>query len=87
MKGNAMEDKMTTNGQARVEVPRAQIKVLRKLVLGTAEWARSCADYYAAAGLYERLSKLSDAELRRRGLSRDTLARTVFDTPKRDQSS
>ena len=40
-------------------------------------WANTCADYYAAAAMYEQLSKLSDAELHRRGLSRDTLARDV----------
>lgn len=75
---------MTTNGQARVALPRAHMQGLRKVVLGAVEWARSCAEHYTAAGLYERLSKLSDAELRRRGLSRDTLARAVFDTTKRD---
>jgi hypothetical protein len=36
------------------------------------------ADYYAAAARYEELSRLSDAELRRRGLSRATLARDVL---------
>ena len=41
-------------------------------------WANSCADYYAAASMYEQLSKLSNAELSRRGLSRDTLAREIF---------
>jgi hypothetical protein len=40
-------------------------------------WAETCADYYAAAAMYERLSRLSDAELARRGLSRATLARDV----------
>jgi hypothetical protein len=40
-------------------------------------WWRTCADYYEAAALYDRLSGLSDAELCRRGLSRDTLARDV----------
>ena len=40
-------------------------------------WADSCADYYAAAAMYEQLSGLSDAELHRRGLSRNTLARDV----------
>jgi hypothetical protein len=40
-------------------------------------WMSACADYYAAATMYEQLSKLSNAELRRRGLSRDTLARDV----------
>lgn len=33
-----------------------------------------CADYYQAAAMYEQLSKLGEAELRRRGLSRATLA-------------
>ena len=40
-------------------------------------WATSCADYYAAAAMYENLSRLSDAELHRRGLSRETLGRDV----------
>jgi hypothetical protein len=39
--------------------------------------AETCADYYAAATLYDQLSGLSDAELHRRGLSRDTLARDI----------
>jgi hypothetical protein len=37
-------------------------------------WVETCADYYAAAAVYEQLSGLSDAELARRGLSRATLA-------------
>lgn len=41
------------------------------------DYAETAADYYAAAALYEQLSRLSDADLRRRGLSRDTLARDV----------
>jgi hypothetical protein len=36
------------------------------------------ADFYAAATLYDELSRLSDAELNRRGLSRDTLARDAL---------
>ena len=39
--------------------------------------AETCSDYYAAAALYDELSGLSDAELHRRGLSRDTLARDI----------
>ena len=50
---------------------------LRSLRARFAAWARSCADYYAAAWAYEELSRLSDAQLRRRGLSRDILARDV----------
>jgi hypothetical protein len=40
-------------------------------------WFRACADYYAAAAMYEQLSGLSNAELERRGLSRETLARDI----------
>jgi hypothetical protein len=43
-----------------------------------AEWLEACADYWAAAALYDQLRRLSDAELRRRGLSRDTLAQHAF---------
>ncbi len=43
-----------------------------------AEWLEACADYWAAAALYDELRKLSDAELHRRGLSRDTLAQHAF---------
>ena len=39
-----------------------------------AAWVGTCADYYRAAALYSEFSGLSDAELRRRGLSRATLA-------------
>lgn len=48
-----------------------------------AEWIETAADYYAAAALYERLSRLSDAELRRRGLSRARLAQDAADTRRR----
>ena len=41
-------------------------------------WAETCADYHAAAAMYEQLSALSDAELMRRDLSRATLARHVL---------
>ena len=40
-------------------------------------WVESCADAYATAALYGELTRLSDAELRRRGLARETLARDV----------
>ena len=46
-------------------------------VTSLAAWVETCADYYAAAAIYERLSKLSDAELHRRGLSRATLASDI----------
>jgi hypothetical protein len=40
-------------------------------------WMNSCADYYAAAAMYEQLYKLSDAELERRGFNRATLGRDI----------
>jgi hypothetical protein len=46
---------------------------LRSLGRHVAVWLRTCADHYAAAAMYEQLSGLSDAELRRRGLSRADL--------------
>jgi hypothetical protein len=39
-----------------------------------ADWLATAADYYDAAAIYERLARLSGAELHRRGLSRATLA-------------
>ena len=50
---------------------------LRTLRTWVTDWFRGCADYYAAAATYEQLSRLSDAELHRRGLSRASLAREV----------
>jgi hypothetical protein len=47
---------------------------IKKLVQCVKLWANKYADYSAAAGMYEHLSGLSDAELQERGLSRDTLA-------------
>lgn len=41
------------------------------------QWLKGCADNYAAAAAYENLSRLSDAELRHRSLSRDVLARDL----------
>lgn len=48
-----------------------------------AVWVRTCTDYYDAAAAYEQLSRLSNAELQRRGLSRETLAREVCEACER----
>ena len=45
---------------------------------GFAGWVAACAESYAASAMYQDLSRLSDAELQRRGLSRENLARDVF---------
>jgi hypothetical protein len=54
-----------------------------------AAWIETCVAYYKAAALYDQLSGLSDTELHRRGLSRDTLARDVCDAcePRKDPES
>jgi hypothetical protein len=44
-----------------------------------ADCIKVMAEHYAAAAKYEQLSRLSDAELKRRGLSRENLARAVRD--------
>jgi hypothetical protein len=42
-----------------------------------ADWLATAAEYYSAAAVYEQLSRLSDGELQRRGLSRATLASDI----------
>jgi hypothetical protein len=59
------------------------VPLLGKRLSAIFGWGGACfrafADYYAAAALYEHLSRLSNAELGRRGLSRATLARHVLE--------
>jgi hypothetical protein len=47
---------------------------MARVATWVATWATARANAIAAAAVYEHLSKLSDAELHRRGLSRSTLA-------------
>jgi hypothetical protein len=49
----------------------------RGLITGLAARVKRCADHYASATAYEELSRLSDAELKHRGLTRDILARDL----------
>jgi hypothetical protein len=49
-----------------------------------AAWLATCTAYYEAAGQYEELSRLSDADLERRGLSRDTLAKDICEAADRE---
>lgn len=41
-------------------------------------WIRACGQAYTTYAMYQELSRLSDAELNRRGLNRAELARDVF---------
>lgn len=56
--------------QSRDEARRLGARVLAFLTV--------CADAYAATTLYQELSRLSDAELERRGIPRGNLHRHIF---------
>lgn len=60
------------------------LESLRACIVG---WATTWADAYAAAALYEQLSRLSDAELERRGIPRGDLHRRAFETLTRPANS
>ena len=63
------------------QAPWQPITALMKLAVAQLiAWQAVCSAYYGAAATYQELARLSDAELRRRGLSRDTLARDVCET-------
>jgi hypothetical protein len=50
---------------------------LRSQAAALLAWLNRCADRYADAAAYEELSRLSDTQLKHRGLSRDILARDL----------
>ena len=52
-------------------------RYVKEIAARLSAWATAYANALATAAIYESLSKLSDAELRRRGLSRSTLAHDV----------
>jgi hypothetical protein len=55
----------------------ARTSVLGLVLTRLTAWLRDCGDHYAAAAAYEELWRLSDTQLRQRGLSRDILARDL----------
>jgi hypothetical protein len=68
---------MIMSQELNVETAAAPFSSISSLARRIALWARTCVNYCAAAASYEHLSGLSDAELRNRELSRDTLARDL----------
>jgi hypothetical protein len=75
---------MTTHDHvllARTSLQQAPLAPFARRVasLGSliADWLATAADYFTAAAIYEQLSRLSDVELQRRGLSRATLASDI----------
>ena len=67
--------------------PRPLAVRLSSIAKWIGDYIEVMANYHAAAAMYEQLSRLSDAELRRRGFSRETLARDVLPTPFRSGHS
>jgi len=65
-----------------VAVAHSADSLLAKRLSAITRWAgasiEALAAYYAATAMYEQLSRLSDTELARRGLSRGNLARDVL---------
>jgi hypothetical protein len=74
---SAMTMLLTTEKFPSKEVAPPLFDRIRRAGKRIVAWANTCADHYAAAAMYGQLSRLSDAELHRRGLSRDMLARDV----------
>ena len=72
-----MHEKFVASELAYPARLRPQLGSWRGLCQRLAEWVKNCADRYAAAAAYAELSRLSDAELRHRSLSRDILARDL----------
>jgi len=70
-------DLAASGGQRRGVSALSLVGVIQALGWHVAVWTRTCADYYLAAAMYEQLSSLADAELKRRGLARGNLARDV----------
>jgi hypothetical protein len=59
---------------AQAAQPNAAPSPLSSSLRAIADWIAIAVNYYTAAAVYEQLSRLPDAELQRRGLSRATLA-------------
>ena len=50
---------------------------IKPIVEYTSAWINTCVDYWSAADMYEQLSRLSDAELHHRGLTRANLGQEI----------
>ena len=57
-----------------IETAASLFGSIKSLAQPCARWAHACVGYDQTAALYEQLNRLSNTELRNRGLSRHTLA-------------
>lgn len=69
----------TIEGRVAWAVARAATRI-RKLAAGIAELLAVGSDTRRAIDRHAELSRLSDAELKRRGMSRDRIHRCAFET-------
>jgi hypothetical protein len=69
-----MHDHLLSAQAARPNAALSPPSDLSSSLRAIADWIAIAANYYTAAAAYEQLSRLPDAELQRRGLSRATLA-------------
>jgi hypothetical protein len=70
-----------SSAENALAAPRGGVRLtarISSIVKWIGDYIDTMADYYAAATTYEQLRRLSDAELRRRGLSRIDLARDIL---------
>ena len=74
---NAQYTTVLSRARARWFVRENAVRA-RSVIAKAAIWLESCANAYAAVALYADLSRLSAAELQRRGLTRDTIARDLL---------
>ena len=78
------QTRTATSAIVRLRSPAQRHYWVKSILAGMAAWVATCAAYFRAAGRYEDLSRLSDAELTRRGLDRNTLAHRACADGERD---
>lgn len=80
-----MHERFASSGEIACGAPSLRSTWLASIWARLVTVLKSWADHYAAAAAYDDLSRLSDAELKHRGLSRDILARDL--TASRERGS
>ena len=69
---SALSEAMASSARAPARTSALGLALIKLTAL-----LKDCGDHYAAAAAYDELSRLSDTQLRHRGLSRDILARDL----------
>jgi hypothetical protein len=81
-----MQQRSATARPSPIALFRARaLGASRRACANIAAYVACCRDAYAATALYDELSKLSDAELQRRGIARGDLHRLVAEKLSTDE--